>query len=44
MLSTNKAIYVEDTFSYRDYVCQYVCMYVCNNFNTSFCARDNKTN
>ena len=28
MLSTNKAIYVEDTFSCRDYVCQYVCMYV----------------
>ena len=46
MLSINKAIYVEDTFSYRDYVCQVskTTTYVCNRFNTSFCARDHKTN
>ena len=55
MLSTSKAIYVEDTFSYRDYVCQVskTTTYVCNRFNTSFrslillvfnTARDQKTN
>ena len=48
MLSTNKAIYVED----RRYLpLQGICVpsvksttYVCNRFNSSFCARDHKTN
>ena len=45
MLLINKAIYVEDTFCYRDYVCQVLeLQHACNRFNTSFCARDHETN
>ena len=44
MLSTIKAVYVEDTFCYMDYVFGKTTTYVCNRFNTSFCAKDHKTN
>ena len=43
MLSINKAIYVEDTFCYRDCVPSVkTATYVCNRFNFSFCARNHK--
>ena len=44
MLSTNEAIYVENTFSYRDYVCQVskTTTYVCNRLNTSFTSNLNR--
>ena len=44
MLSINKVIYVEDTFCYRDVPSVKTITYECNRFNTSFCARDHKTN
>ena len=45
MLSINKAIYVEDNLCYRDCVPSVrTTTYVCNRFNTSFCARNHKTN
>ena len=44
MLSINKAIYVEDNLCYRDCVPSVkTTIYVCNRFNTSFCARNHKT-
>ena len=43
MLSINKAIYLEDTFCYRDCVPSVkTATYVCNRFNFSFCARNHK--
>ena len=41
MLSTNKAAYVEEVL-YMPSVKSTA--YVCNRFNTSFCAKDRKTN
>ena len=44
MLSTNKVVYAEDTFCYKDPVakCQNYNI-VCNRFNTFFCTKDRKT-
>ena len=45
MLSTNKVIYLEDIFCYKDCVSSVrTTTYVCNRFNTSFCATHHQTN
>ena len=45
MLSTNKVVYVEGTFCYRNYMFEVSKLqHVCNRFNTSFCVKDHKTN